>query len=175
MNGKPNLAARAGRWSAAHWKAATLGWVAFVVVAVVLGKAVGTVMLTDAEQSTGEAARAQAILEGAGFSQPAAENVLVQSRSLTVTDPAFRATIERVAAKLRQLPEVQNVRSPLDPGGAGAISKDRRSALVQFSIAGKADKADTKVQPVLDAVDVLQARSSGFTVAEFGFASANKG
>jgi RND superfamily putative drug exporter len=174
VNGKPNLAARAGRWSAAHWKTATLAWVAFVVVAVVLGKVVGTVMLTDAEQSTGEAARAQAMLQSAGFSQPAAENVLVQSRSLTVTDPAFRATIERVAAKLRQLPEVQNVRSPLDPGGAGAISKDRHSALVQFSIAGKADKADTKVQPVLDAVDRLQVRSSGFTVAEFGFASANK-
>ncbi len=63
MNGKQNLAARAGRWSAAHWKTATLGWVAFVVVAVVLGKVAGTVMLTDAEQSTGEAARAQAILQ----------------------------------------------------------------------------------------------------------------
>jgi putative drug exporter of the RND superfamily len=174
VNEKPNLAARAGRWSAAHWKTATLAWVAFVVVAVVLGKVAGTVMLTDAEQSTGEAARAQAMLQSAGFSQPAAENVLVQNRSLMVTDPAFRATIQRVAAKLRQLPEVQNVRSPLDPGGAGAISKDRHSALVQFSIAGKADEADTKVQPVLDAVDRLQARSSGFTVAEFGFASANK-
>ena len=174
MNGKQNLAARAGRWSAAHWKTATLGWVAFVVVAVVLGKVAGTVMLTDAEQSTGEAARAQAILQHAGFSQPAAENVLVQSRSLTVSDPAFRTTIERVAAKLRTLHAVQNVRSPFDPGGAGAISKDRHSALVQFSITGDAAKADTKVQPVLDAVDRLQAQSRDFTVAEFGFASANK-
>ena len=174
MNGKQNLAARAGRWSAAHWKTATLGWVAFVVVAVVLGKVAGTVMLTDAEQSTGEAARAQAILQGAGFSQPAAENVLVQSRSQTVSDPAFRATIERVATKLRALHAVQNVRSPFDPGGAGAISKDRHSALVQFSITGDAAKADTKVQPVLDAVDRLQAQSRDFTVAEFGFASANK-
>ena len=29
-----NLAAEAGRWSAAHWKTATFGWLGFVVVAV---------------------------------------------------------------------------------------------------------------------------------------------
>ena len=32
-----NLAARMGRWSAAHWKTATLGWLAFVVAALALG------------------------------------------------------------------------------------------------------------------------------------------
>jgi hypothetical protein len=28
-----NVAARMGRWSAAHWKTATFGWLAFVLVA----------------------------------------------------------------------------------------------------------------------------------------------
>ena len=37
-----NLAARMGRWSAGHWKTATFGWLAFVVVAFGLGGAVGT-------------------------------------------------------------------------------------------------------------------------------------
>ena len=32
-----NLAGRAGRWSAAHWKTAAFGWAAFAVAAVVLG------------------------------------------------------------------------------------------------------------------------------------------
>ena len=167
--GSQNLAARAGRWSAAHWKTATFAWIAFVIVAVAIGRAVGTVNLSDAEQSTGEASRAQAILQGAGFSQPAAENVLVQSRSLTVNDPAFHATILRVSAQLGTLPQVQDI---LLPSG-GAISKDRHAALVQFSIVGKAEQADTKVQPVLDAVAAVQKQSPGFTVAEFGFASAN--
>ena len=167
--GSRNLAARAGRWSAAHWKTATLAWIAFVAVAVAIGHAAGTVKLSDAEQSTGEASRAQAILQSAGFSQPAAENVLVQSRSLTVSDQAFRATITRVVARLGTLPQVQDV---LLPSG-GAISKDRHAALVQFSIAGKAEQADSKVQPVLDAVAAVQKQSPGFTVAEFGFASAN--
>ena len=37
-----NLAARMGRWSAAHWKTATFGWLVFVVVAFALGGMVGT-------------------------------------------------------------------------------------------------------------------------------------
>jgi len=30
-----NLAARMGRWSAAHWRTATFGWLAFVVAAMI--------------------------------------------------------------------------------------------------------------------------------------------
>ena len=71
------------------------------------------------------------------------------------------------------LPNVQDVRSPLAPGNGGQISADRRSALVQFEIAGDQDKADDKVQPILDAVAKAQDRHGDFTVAEFGFASAN--
>ena len=36
-----NLATRAGRWSAQHRKTAILGWIAFVVLATVLGGKVG--------------------------------------------------------------------------------------------------------------------------------------
>ena len=39
-----NLAARMGRWSAAHWKTATFGWLGFVVVAFMLGGLVGTAL-----------------------------------------------------------------------------------------------------------------------------------
>ena len=79
MGTSDNLAARAGRWSAAHWKTATFGWVAFVVVAVAIGYAVGIVNLTDSEQGTGETAKAQAILAQAGFKTPASESVLIKS------------------------------------------------------------------------------------------------
>ena len=46
---KSNLAASMGRWSAAHWKVATFGWLAFVVVAFAIGGAVGT---KDADPNT---------------------------------------------------------------------------------------------------------------------------
>ena len=37
-----NLAARMGRWSANHWKTATFGWLALVVVSFGIGGMVGT-------------------------------------------------------------------------------------------------------------------------------------
>ena len=64
--GSRNLAARAGRWSAQHWKTATVVWLLVVVAAVGIGRTVGTVKLRDSEQATGEAARTQAILADAG-------------------------------------------------------------------------------------------------------------
>ena len=42
-----NLAARMGRWSAAHWKTATFGWLAFVLVAFALGGMSGTKMIDE--------------------------------------------------------------------------------------------------------------------------------
>ena len=39
---RPNLSARVGRWSAAHWKTATFGWLALVLVAFAVGSQVGT-------------------------------------------------------------------------------------------------------------------------------------
>ena len=93
---RPNLAERAGRWSAAHWKTATFGWLAFVAVAVVLGQALGTVKLSDAEQASGEPARAERALANSGLHRHAGEAVLVRSASLHVSDPAFRAELSRV-------------------------------------------------------------------------------
>ena len=75
-----NLAARAGRWSAAHWKTATFGWLAFVVAAVALGTIVGTKQLTDAQSSNGQTAKAEQILAGAGFDKSVTESVLVQAK-----------------------------------------------------------------------------------------------
>jgi putative drug exporter of the RND superfamily len=171
---KPNLAARAGRWSAAHWKTATALWVAFVVVAVLGGYLLGTKMLTDAEQGNGETARAQQILADADFATPAGESVLVQSRSLTTKDPAFRAAIQDVLGRLGRRSEVANVRSPLAPGATGQISKDGHSALVQFDMKGKALTADERVEPVLETVAAVQATHRSFLIEQFGQASATK-
>ena len=129
-------------------------------------------MLTEADTAAGGTRTAEQILKHAGFPDRAGESVLVLSRTRSIGDPAFRAAVVDVARSVSRLPQVQRVRSPLEPANAGQISKDRRSALVQFEIRGDVDKADTKVQPVLDAVARVQQRHPGFTVAEFGDASA---
>ena len=169
-----NLAARMGRWSADHWKTATFGWLAFVLVAFALGGMAGTKTIDPNTAGPGESGRMDRILE-AGFKQPAAESVLVQSRSLSATDPAFTAAVEDVVARISKLDVVENVRSPLDPANAGQVSADGRSALVEFEIAGAKDEAAEKIDPVLAQVDAAQEAHPQLFIGEFGDASAAKG
>ena len=106
-----NLAARMGRWSADHWKTATFGWLAFVIVAFGLGGLAGMKSIDPNKPGPGESGRMDRILD-AGFKKPADESVLVQSRSLSATDPAFKAGVADVVARISKLKDVQNVRSP---------------------------------------------------------------
>jgi uncharacterized membrane protein YdfJ with MMPL/SSD domain len=170
-NQSHNLAARMGRWSADHWKTATFGWLAFVLVAFALGGMAGTKTIDPNEPGPGESGRMDAILD-AGFKQPAGESVLVQSDSLRVTDPAFMEVIQDVVERVETLGVVQNVRSPLDPENASQIAPDERGALVEFEIRGDADDAADKIGPVLDRVDVAQQVHPEFFIGEFGEASA---
>ena len=168
-----NLAARMGRWSADHWKTATFGWLAFVIVAFGLGALTGTKTIDPNTAGPGESGRMDRILD-AGFKRPADESVLIQSRSLTATDPAFTGAVEDVVARVSKLEAVQNVRSPLDQGNAGQISENGHAALVEFEIRGEADDAADKIDPVLAAVDDAQRAHPQFFIGEFGYASASK-
>jgi len=168
-----NLAARMGRWSASHWKTATFGWLAFVLLAFGLGGMVGTRYIDNAA-GPGESGRMDRILE-AGFKQPAVEHVLIQSRSARAGTPAFDAAVADVVAGISKLADVRDVRSPLTPGNADQLSKDGRSALVEFKIRGAKDEAADKIDPVLDAVAAAQRAHPDFTIGEFGDASAEKG
>ncbi len=160
------LAARMGRWSATHWKKATFGWLAFVLVAFALGGLVGTKNV-DSNAGPGESGRMQKILD-AGFKQPAGESVLIESRSARVGDVAFTAAINDVIGAVSKLTVVQQVHR-------GAISRNQHAALVDFQIRGDKNKAVDKIQPVLDAVAAAQQAHPGFAIGEFGDASAQKG
>src|SRR5207253_7849763 len=116
-----NLAARMGRWSAAHWKTATFGWLALVAVAFQLGSMVGTKNIDPNTSGPGQSGRMDRILND-GFKLPANESVLIQSRSLRVGAPAFNSAVADVVARVSKLKAVQNVTSPLDSGRAGQIS-----------------------------------------------------
>ena len=77
---KRNLAARAGHWSAKHRKIAIGGWLAFVVIAFVLGGAIGTNTLSDDDSGNGQSRVADKAITKADFPDKADEQVLVQSR-----------------------------------------------------------------------------------------------
>src|SRR5512146_2047390 len=165
-----NIAARMGRWSAAHWKTAAFGWLAFVVAAFAIGNLVTTKSIDPVTAGPGESGRVDRILD-AGFEQPAGESVLIQSRPLRPSDPAFTAAIEDVVARVSKHADVQNVRSPLAPGNAGQIAENGHAALVEFEIRGDRVKAVDKIAPVIDDVAAAQAAHPGFFIGEFGDAS----
>src|SRR5947209_3974624 len=171
-----NLAARAGKWSAAHRKTAILGWLAFVIASIVIGSAVGQKSIDQQNQNVGQAHRADQILKQAGFSQsgPLTEIVLVQSRHATVDDPAFRATIGDVVKHLTPLSNVHNLRSPLQRGGAELVSRDRRTALVEWDMSGTLKQAEKQIDPLTNAVSRLAASHRDFYVGEAGAVSSDK-
>jgi uncharacterized membrane protein YdfJ with MMPL/SSD domain len=165
-----NLAGRMGAWSATHQKTAILGWFAFVIVAFALGIVTGTTKIDPDTSGVGESGRADRILD-AGFKQPAAESVLVQSETVRVEDPAFQAAIQDVVARVSGLDAVQNVKSPLEPENEGQIAENGRAATIDFEIRGDADDAASKIDPVLTAVDDTQKGHPQFFIGEFGDAS----
>src|ERR1700709_1255023 len=122
-----NLAARAGRWSAQHRKTAILGWIAFVVLAAVLGGKVGQHDLGDSARGSGESKRGDMIIEAAGFPDRAGEQVLVQGKR--AEDPQGPAAVADVASRLNGIKGITGIERPL-------ASKDGRSVVVNFKLAG---------------------------------------
>ncbi|MFI9819401.1 MMPL family transporter [Streptomyces sp. NPDC052013] len=167
------LAARAGGWSARHRWAAVGIWVLFVVLAMGLGSAAGRVDVKDSDQLGGETHTAARIIEDAGIEEPAGETVLIQAKGdgVKATDAEFRAAVTAVVAAVERTGEVTDVTSPYE---SDTISKDGRSALVQFDMRGDADTAGERVEPVLNAVEEVQKDHETLRIEEIGGASMMK-
>jgi uncharacterized membrane protein YdfJ with MMPL/SSD domain len=173
---KRNLAARAGYWSAKHRKIAIGGWLAFVVIAFVLGGAIGTKSLADDDAGNGSSQVADRAITKADFADKADEQVLVQARggkTITAKDPEFKAGVTDVVSKLKGAHNTIDVASPFAKGNEGQISKDGKSALVTFSVPGK-DDVDDKVVSSLNATAAAQQLHPDLRIEQFGDASADK-
>ncbi|MFI6621604.1 MMPL family transporter [Streptomyces sp. NPDC050528] len=167
------LAARAGGWSARHRWAAVGIWVLFVVLAMGIGSAAGRVDVDESDQLKGETHTAATIIDDAGIKEPAGETILIQSKdaSVTSTDSEFRSTVTAVVKAVEGTGRVTDVTSPYD---TKTISKDGRSALVQFDMRGDADTAGDRVEPVLKAVAGVQKDHGSLRIEEIGSASMAK-
>jgi uncharacterized membrane protein YdfJ with MMPL/SSD domain len=167
------LAARAGGWSARHRWAAVGIWVLFVVLAMGLGSAAGRVDVDESDQLGGETHTAAQIIDDAGIKEPAAETVLIQAGggAVKATSGEFRAAVADVIKAVDGTGEVTGVTSPYD---THTISRDGRSALVQFDLRGDAETAADRIEPVLNAVAGVQKQHGGLRIEEIGGASMQK-
>ena len=167
---KRGVAARVGSWSARHKKSVLAAWLVFIVASVLLGGAVGTHKLTQADQYTGQSGRAEKTLEQ-HFPKAAQEEALISSPTLKASDPAFQAAIRDVRARVAQVAVVRNIKAATDQNGADLVSKDGHSALVQFEIKGDASTAGDRVAPVQRAIADAQRANPELRIQEFGDAS----
>jgi uncharacterized membrane protein YdfJ with MMPL/SSD domain len=178
MDRSRNLAARAGRWSATHRRIAIAGWFAFVILALLLGSAIGVEEIQDEDSGVGEAREADRAVAEA-FPDNPAETVLVQSRSgVTADQPEFRAVVDDAVQELESTENVIDVESPYSAGTEGAISHDGTSALITFEIPDPGDDAEVTAEDLVEAplatVAALGEAHPDFRVEEFGDASAGK-
>jgi uncharacterized membrane protein YdfJ with MMPL/SSD domain len=170
-----NIAARMGRWSAAHRKTAIWGWLAFVVAAFAIGTAVQMQTIDDADWNVGEARKGDHIIRDGGFAlDEQSEIVLIQSDSKTVDDAAFRAVVNDAVVTLRGFDQVTKLRSPFAAGNEGQISTDRHSALIQFSPEGTYDDAVTYIDSITAATEKIQDRNADYYVGQAGSTSTGK-
>jgi RND superfamily putative drug exporter len=165
-----------GRWSASHWKTAVFGWLVFVVAVTFLGFKVGTNTISEQDRNVGQAHRGDQILKESGFGQtdPQTEIVLIQSKSQTIDNPAFRAAVNDVVHAVSPFKVVKNLRSPLDPGYADQVSKDKHSVLVLWEMKGTEDAAKTKIDAITAATDRVAKQHPDLYIGEAGSISSGK-
>ncbi len=167
-----NLAARMGRWSAAHRKLAIGGWLAFVVLSFVIGGMVGVKKPADDQDRVGDSGRAMALVDD-HFPTQNDESVIVQARpGGHATDPAVRAAVAQTISAVSRDRHVYDVRSPYSH--ADQVSRDGRSVLVDFKLRGDQTQAEDAIQPIVDSVHRVARANPGVYVGEFGSASASK-
>ncbi|GAV39672.1 MMPL family transporter [Streptomyces acidiscabies] len=168
------FAARAGGWSARHRWAAVGIWVLFVVLAMGVGSAMGRADVGDSDDLKGETHTAATIIKDSGIEEPAGETVLLQAKGgqLKATDAEFRQAVQAVIGAVEKTGLVTDVTSPYD---TDTVSKDGRSALVQFDMRGDAETAGDRVEPVLKTVAAVQQRyADSLRIEEIGSASMKK-
>ena len=171
-----NIAARMGRWSATHRKKAIFGWLAFVVLSVAIGAFVGTKQIDQNNSNVGEAHRADQMLLDAGFQiDPQTEFVLIQSKTRTFDDAAFKSVVQDTIVAIQPHRAVfTNLKSPLDPRNRTQVSNDGHTALVEFTMKGTDKEAKKVIDPVVKATDGVQAKHPDFYVSEAGSISTGK-
>jgi RND superfamily putative drug exporter len=166
MDKRP-LTVRLARWSATHPWRAIAGWVVFVALCFALGNAVGLHPTTDADEAIGEAGRAGLIADQAKFHDQATENVLITARSGALDTAAATSAADDAIARMRARSDVTKVDGPVP-------AKNGQALLVTVTMAGDADTASDRVQPLREVTAAVAGDHQTVRVEETGGPSIDK-
>ncbi|WP_129837700.1 MMPL family transporter [Streptomyces sp. RFCAC02] len=168
MRRKP-ATVRFARWSATHpWSAIGM-WCLFVAACFLLGGMAGSDRISDLESGVGESGAAGRIVASGDFTEKPEESVLITAESGGALDTgAARRAAGELAGRMAALPEVERVDEPV-------LSPDGRALLLPVTMAGDAETADRRVQPLLDATAEVERAHAGLRFDQVGTGSTAKG
>src|SRR3954447_26333301 len=123
---------RVGRVCVEHRRAVLVSWLVVFVVGIVLGGGVFARLKESNGSSSIESVKGFNILDDAQRSGPGAIAVVDGAR---VSDPATRAAVERLTAKLRALPHVRSAVNAYGSPDPRLRAKDGKASLIVLSVA----------------------------------------
>src|SRR4051794_23396595 len=110
---RPSFLARAARFSVAHRRAVLLGWVVVVVGVLFVSSTVGTRYASNFSLPGTDSQRAVDLLKRDFPAQAGdSDQIVLHARTGQVTDPAVRARVRPMLARVSHMPHVTGVVSP---------------------------------------------------------------
>jgi RND superfamily putative drug exporter len=129
MSTNSGLVARVATWCVEHRRRVLIACVVVLVAALFTSSAVGTRQANEFSLKGTESQRAQDVLARDFPAQSGdIDQIVFRARRGRITDPAIRARIAAVLARVARLPHVAGVAGPYGTGGGQMISRDGRIA-----------------------------------------------
>src|SRR3954453_15950839 len=153
--------AKVGRFCVAHRRAVLVSWLAVFVVGIVVGGGVFARLKESNGSASIESVKGFNLLDDARSSGPGAVAVVDGAR---VNDPATRAAVARVTARLRALPHVQSVVNAYSSLDLRLRAKDGKASLIVLSVAKNEDDPMAMHRDVDRIRDTVRGQVPGATV-----------
>lgn len=170
MTGMKNFSVRTARWSARHPWRAIVGWFLFVALCLGAGLAVGGNPATSEDYRVGEAGRAEALAAEGGLQQRPLERVLITAPpgSGPLDQAAADAAARDIAERMKRLPEVRSVSSPVR-------STDGTALRIDVTMRGAELDGRKHVDPLLARTAEVREAHPAVRVEQVGSPSISKG
>lgn len=113
-------------WCVRHRRLVVLSWVGLLVVVTLISRSAGSAYSNSFSLPKTQSTEAIQLLQAASpkVSGDTEQIVLRPSNGARVTDPAIKADVEQMLAKVAKVPHATNIVSPYSSQGAGQISTD---------------------------------------------------
>jgi RND superfamily putative drug exporter len=156
------------RWSTTHRKSVLLGWIALLVIVNVLAQSAGTSYSNNFTLPNSDAQRASDLLQRSFPAQAGDRDTIVYKVSSgTVKDPAVKARMGAMFARVEKLPHVAAVISPYGGAASGkSVSANGRIAFATVVFDEKANNLPKEAAQRV--VDVARAAGHGGLQVELG-------